>query len=97
MIDYLVFLLVGKIAVYFLQTFPYKRFIKWEFLLELFECDLCLGVWVYTFLCFAIGMNFYTFYVPMVSEILSGASASFIMHLLSIGWRTKFSTIVIEG
>jgi len=95
--DFLVFLLLGKVSIYFLQTFPYQKIVKWEFLQEMFSCDLCLGFWVYTFLCFVFGMNFYTFYAPIVSEVLSGASASFIMHILSIGWKTKFSTIVIEG
>ena len=35
-------------------------------------------------------------YVPVASELVTGAVSSFVMHLLTIGFREKFTTIVIE-
>lgn len=66
------------------------------FLQELFECDLCLGVWVYTLLAWIMQINMYHFYVPVVSEILTGASASFLVWLVATGFRERFFTIHIS-
>jgi len=87
-----------------MQKSPYATFIgKFigrddirGFLQELFSCDLCLGVWVYAILALIMKMNMYSFYVPIVSEFLTGASTAFIVHLVSIGWTDKFSIINIS-
>jgi len=94
---YLVYILVGRLFVYLLQKSPYHKLIyKWRFLQELFECDLCLGVWVYTFLSFFVNVNMFSFYVPILSELIIGSGTSLIVHLLRIGWQEKFGTIVIS-
>jgi len=36
------------------------------------------------------------FYVPVVSEFITGGISTFLMHLLSLGWSDKFREIVIE-
>ena len=44
---------------------------------------------------FVFGMNFFYeyFYIVFISEVLTGIVASFVMHLLSIGWKDKFGPI----
>jgi len=94
---YLVYILVGRLFIFLLQKAPYKSlFIKWSFLQELFECDLCLGVWVFTFLAFFIDVNLFSFYVPVLSQLIIGSGTSLIVHLLRIGWQEKFGTIIVS-
>jgi len=97
--------LIGRLTIYLLQKFPKhslpfigKLFREGKFLDELFSCDMCLGVWIYTGLAFIMNMNMVGeyFYIPILSEFLTGAIMSFVMHLISIGWDAKFSTIHIE-
>jgi hypothetical protein len=35
-------------------------------------------------------------YFPFISEVVTGTVSSFLMHLLVLGWKTKFDVIVIE-
>jgi hypothetical protein len=101
----LAFALVGKLIIYLLQVFPFQKLpligSLWKedrFLGHLFDCDLCLGFWIYTGINFWFQINFLQeiFYVTIVSEAISGAIVSWIMHLISIGFREKYFTIVIE-
>ena len=93
--DYFIFLGLGKVAIFFLQTFPPLKKIKWKFLREMLECDLCTGFWVYTILCFTFNVNL-TPEFPVVSQVLTGAFSSLLMHIISIGWKEKWSVIHIS-
>lgn len=101
---YIIYGLIGKLLIFLAQKAPYQNIIGKlfrgervrSFLQELFSCDLCLGVWVYTLLSWIMNINMYYFYVPVVSEFLTGASMAFIAHLMTIGWKEKFSTIIIQ-
>jgi hypothetical protein len=74
-----------------------KGFAEEKFLHELFSCDLCLGVWVYTVLAFFFKVNIYdVFYLPVLSELLTGITTSFIMHVFSAGWKTLYNVTVIQ-
>jgi len=97
-ISYLLFMGIGKIMVYLGMKFPLFSESRYEFVRRLFECDLCLGTWVYTILSFVMRVVLFKdmFYVPFASELITGGITSFIMHLLSLGWKTKFEVIVIE-
>lgn len=97
--------LIGRLTIYLLQKFPKhslpiigKLFREGKFLDELFSCDLCLGVWIYAGLAFIMNMNMVGeyFYIPILSEFITGAIMSFIMHLISVGWEARFSNIIIE-
>jgi hypothetical protein len=35
-------------------------------------------------------------YIFIISEFLTGAVVSFLIHLISLGWKTKFEVIVLE-
>ena len=99
MVSSLLFLtLVGKLLIWTIQQFPYRP--QKGFLGKLVDCDFCLGVWVYTVLNFVFNVNLmYEFFdIIGLNEIITGIIISFIMHLISIGWQTKFSeTIVVTG
>lgn len=94
---FVVYVAVGKLLIYIGQKFLADNF-RNKFLHKLFECDLCLGVWVYVILALCFKMMILQDilpYVPFVTEVITGIVTSFLMHLLSIGYREKFSVIIV--
>ena len=111
MLEFVVFAAIGKVLIYLWQQFPLSEYLgsKWKPLSKLFGCDLCLGVWIYWFMaCFFADINPF---LPMVdcfkgdmplylfafvfTAFLTGAVTSFLVHVFSLGWNTKFQTIVV--
>lgn len=110
MIFYIFYAGLGKLFIFLIQKSPYMKFIigffkgrSRSFLEELFGCDLCLGFWVYLTLALLfqyanVNVNILDIpYAPIISAIITGAITSFVVHLISIGWRDKFSTFEIGG
>jgi hypothetical protein len=99
------FFALGKICIYTLQIFPptflladkADSFLSCSFFGKLVRCEFCLGVWVYAFWVACLGMYPPEFYIPVISEFVFGAIASFIMHLISLGWNAKFGVIQLGG
>jgi len=96
--------IIGRTFIFTIQKFPLVRDLSSEsvigrYLRELFGCDFCLGVWVYFFLSavFHVALFSSVIYCPVISELATGTIISLVMHLISIGWREKFGSIVIKG
>jgi len=96
--------LIGRLFLHLIQKFPLPRFLnKYNFIKELHECLLCLGVYVYTFLTaiFRADLLSAAFpelgigYVPVVSEIITGAVVSWILYVFEIGYRERYLNITI--
>ena len=101
-VDFLVFLAIGRVAIYFLQKFPFsklgfigKLFREGEFFGELFRCDICLGFWVYTLLSAVTGIVIADIMV-VISQVITGMVASLIVHLIRVGWQTEFAIIEVN-
>ncbi len=93
------YIAIGKLSIYFIQIFPPIQILyKWKYLEKLLSCDLCLGTWVFAFYAWTFKINFMQewFYVPILCEIVTGAIASFIVHLVSIGWKDKFGVFEVK-
>ena len=95
---FLLFCAVGKLLLYLFQKFPpaEKIFERWQTTKQLFECDLCLGVWVYGGLSWLLQIYVFSGYIPVLSELITGAVCAFLMHLISLGWQTKYSIIEVK-
>lgn len=98
--SFVLYVLVGKLLIWLLgEKFPYFINSKSEIVRKLFSCDLCLGIWIYFFI--AIGAqvrlfeDLFTYNVPLTGEFIAACITSFLVHLVSIGWREKFSTVII--
>lgn len=94
---FLAFLGVGKLIIYILNKFLSDN-INNKFVNNLVSCELCSGVWIYTLIAIIYKINILSDifpYVPVLSGVITGCFASFIMHLLTLGWKTKFEVIVI--
>ena len=99
------FLLVGRLVIFVLQKFPFRKVIfigrlfeEGKFLEQLFACDLCLGLWTYFLLALLMKMNivYELTSIEVLSQFLTGAIASFLVHIFSLGWHTKFSVIIVQ-
>lgn len=94
--NFILFLGVGKLIIWLAQTSGFTRWF-WKlhpWLTELGECDLCVGVWVMSFLAWFGSVNFMApHYFPVVSEFMTGALAAFGLHLMTLGWRTQYQVI----
>lgn len=113
MLFFLVYAAIGKLLIFLWQQFPLSGWLadKWKPLQKLFGCDLCFGVWVYWLLAlFFPSVNLFICYMSqwasdmflyvlmyIFTAFLTGAVTSFIVHLFSLGWNTKFQKIVIDG
>lgn len=97
--EFLVYVAVGRLLIWVGQTFFAETFkVKSRVLHKLVSCDLCLGVWVYTVLAYFFKITILKdlfFYTPLLSELYTGVAVSFAMHLIVMGWREKFDTVVI--
>jgi len=103
--SFVFYCLIGRILVYVLQKFPFQHlwFIgNWwkegKFLRQLFDCDLCLGTWVYTVLSAVMGMNIlYEYvYIPIVCEFVTGMVVSFLIWIIRNGWESLFRIYNVE-
>lgn len=107
MLEWFIFAAVGKLIIYLWMKFPLPQTILdniqekyiYQFIKQLHECDLCSGTYLFTILAFFMRIDmlvdFGFWHVPIVSEFVSGAISSFMVHIFSIGWKTKFEVIVI--
>lgn len=100
MLEWLVFILLGRVTIYLWQIFPLPEFINnIRTINYLHGCDLCSGVWAYSILAGFMQMDILEplgfWYVPLLSEILVGMVTSFLVHIFVIGWKAKFDVVVI--
>lgn len=100
LLSWLAYVAIGKVMIYLGMQFPLPELLqKFHTIKKWHECDLCMGAWVYGILAAVMGMSLMTAlgfsYVPVVSEVVTGGVISFIVHLLSIGWRAKFEVVVV--
>lgn len=102
----IVFLLVGRLAVFIIQKFPFQKtiigkyFKEGKFLEQLFSCSLCLGCYVYAFMGYFLHIDFidslFGVYVVVFNEFMTGVIASFVVYIFEIGWNTRFGIIEVN-
>lgn len=109
-LDYLIFLGVGRLLIWLLQSNGLtRRLVAWRpeawllqipraWCAELFDCDLCLGFWVYLIALFVLGPQTAIFglWPGWVEVAVLAAISTFIMHLAVLGWKQKFTTTIIQ-
>ena len=100
-LNFIAYALVGKLLLFLWHKAPYQKWFTGlpkvgKFFGELFECDLCLGVWVYFLLDFLFHINLLEVaLLPVLLEFLTGCLTSFIVWIFTAGWNTLFRNIVI--
>ena len=88
-------LAIGRLFIWTLQVAsPVRHFVnKSEFVTELFDCDFCLGFWVFWTLSFWTKVNL-IYELPSVHPVfayfVTALICSFVVHVFRIGWKVKF-------
>lgn len=97
-IEFLLYLLIGRVLIYLGMKFPPLSESKISLVKRVWECDLCSGVWVFSFLSAVMGEVLFrdVFYFPFVSQLITGGISAIVVHIFVIGWHEKFSVVVIE-
>lgn len=100
MLDWLIYSVAGKLAIFFFQSFPLPSKLEehW-FIGKLHKCGLCSGFYIFSILAYFLKMDILTslgfWYTPVLSEVVTGMSISFITHLVTLGWKEQFNSVVI--
>ena len=96
-VSFLIYLLAGKVLIFFGMKFAEDNEIPIKFIRTLLSCPICWGFWVYGVLSFLLGEQLFweIYYVPIVSELVTGGISSLIIHLISVGWKEQFTIIRI--
>jgi hypothetical protein len=94
------FILIGKVVIHAWMAFHLPKFMKKiEWFVELHNCDFCSGIWVYSVLSFFMGMDLLELtgfgYIPIIGAGVTGILVSWLMHLLTLGWKAKYEIVVI--
>lgn len=94
--NYLLYLAAGRLLTWLLQVNGLTRpiFDSHPKLAELRACDMCLGFWVYLGLALFIAPPLMLFPKP-VKLVVVAAMSTFLMHLLRLGWVSKFGGITV--
>ena len=100
MISWLVYLGIGKLLIYLGMKFPLPDILERNRKIkEWHSCPLCFGVWVYGFLALLMKMDLLSvlgfFYVPLMSELVTGGAISFVVFIFSIGWQSYFAPEIV--
>lgn len=93
---WLALIVFGRLLIWTIQTngLTAPLISKSEKLEELVACDFCLGVWIFTPLAWALGLDLLDpFSLPVLAEILTGLAVSFGVHLGRLGWDMKFGMV----
>jgi hypothetical protein len=98
--SWLIFIIIGRVLVWVGMKFPLPNFLnRIEKVRNLHECPLCLGVWIYGIMSYFMWMDLLSalgfFYVPVLSEIVTGAGISFLVHIFVLGWKSMFEVIIV--
>lgn len=78
---------------------PQRIWKKSSFLTALFDCDICLGFWVFLVLSPLFGITIIPsdiLYIVIISYGLTAMLSAFVTHIFVIGWRVKFGVTVLE-
>ena len=96
-LEYLGYLLVGRLFMYLIRLFPpaVRLLERYEDTKKLLNCDLCLGVWTYTALSGIMNIQIIE-NLNVFGYLITGSVSSFIMFLIVKGWNQEFREYVIK-
>lgn len=77
------------------RKFPLVGEIDGTFWRSLIDCDLCLGVWIYTVLAYMWGLSLGENYIIGLSELVVGSVTSFLVYVFVEGWNSLFRIVEI--
>jgi hypothetical protein len=101
MLSWIIFAAIGKLLIYFWMKFPLPQALEnTRFFGGLHKCGLCSGFWAFTALAALLKIDLLTLwfgfhYIPVVSEVITGATSSYVVHLLSLGFAEQHLNVTV--
>lgn len=96
-VGFLILAGIGRVLMLLWLKAPYSKWLsRWKFFNEMFSCNLCLGTWVYFILALILRANLFESYLPVISEGMVGALASFVVWVFEAGWNSYFRNYVLQ-
>lgn len=97
--NWLIFILLGRLVIHIWMTFHLPKWLENEWMNGLHSCDLCSGVWIYSVLSFFLQVDLLDVsgfgHIPLVGAIITGIVTAWFMHIFILGWKAKYSIVVI--
>jgi hypothetical protein len=95
--EFILFSAVGRLLTWLIQTNGLSKplFDIHPKLTEMKECDLCLGFWVFLAMALIIRKATFKLWPTWADSIVQAAIATFTVHLIRLGWHSKFGVTVI--
>jgi len=92
------YFVVGRLLIWVLQTatLSKKLYLKSSLLTELFECDFCLGFWIFGILGYMMQVGLIEIIPRFADVVLTAIIASWLVHVFVTGWRTLYGTTYLE-
>jgi len=92
------YFVVGRLLIWVLQTatLSKKIYLKSSLLTELFECDFCLGFWVFSILGYMMQVRLIEIIPYFVDIVFTAIIASWLAYVFVAGWRTLYGTTYLE-
>jgi len=90
-------LLIGRLLIWLIQTNGLSKPI-WKLhptLAELGECDLCLGFWGFLGMAIIADNPMFGHWPRWFDCVVQAAISTFVVHLIRLGWHSKFGVTVI--
>lgn len=97
-VSFLLYLFVGKVLLFFAMKFAEGNGITTGYIGRLLSCDLCGGFVIYGLLSLLMGEILFRdyYFVPIVSQIITGGISSLMVALIHSGYKSRFEVLVIE-
>ena len=97
-VRYFVYAFAGKLLIFLFQKVFFDNYpsSRENFLTKLLSCGLCFGFWIYFALAFVFKIDILEIEYIIIAEFLSAAVTTFVVWLISLGWKSRFQEIVIE-
>jgi hypothetical protein len=95
--EFALFSAVGRLLIWLIQTNGLSKpvFEAHPKLAELGECDLCLGFWVFLAMALIVRKATFKLWPDWFDCIIQAAISTFAVHLIRLGWQSKFGVTVI--
>lgn len=95
--EFVLNLLAGRLLIWIIQTNGLSKR-AWgvhPILAELGECDLCLGFWGFLAMATLTSKPIFNLWPRWFDCIVQAAISTFSVHLLRLGWHSKFGITAI--
>lgn len=96
-VEYLFFLLIGRLVIYVFDKFVSQNNVKIKFIQNLANCLLCSGVWMYSLLAIILGYSAFADwnFTGLLPSLLTGVFSAVLVFYLESGYKATHEVIIV--